>query len=101
MDLVVKSVCSKRDLRRFIYLPARIHKKHPNWIPPLYSDEWEFFSAKKNKSFEYCDVIYATGLQWEVKWWAGSWGSSTTNTMKLHREKHAVSISWRPGTIVK
>jgi GNAT superfamily N-acetyltransferase len=44
-------------MRRFIHLPAKIHKGHSNWIPPLYSDEWEFFSAKKNKSFEYSSVI--------------------------------------------
>ena len=38
-------------------MPAKIHKDHHNWIPPLYSDEWEFFNAKKNKSFSYSDVI--------------------------------------------
>jgi ribosomal protein S18 acetylase RimI-like enzyme len=57
MEIVVKPVCSKKDLRKFIHLPARIHKGHSNWVPPLYSDDWEFFSAKKNKSFEYSDVI--------------------------------------------
>jgi ribosomal protein S18 acetylase RimI-like enzyme len=57
MDIDVRPVCSKRDLRRFIHLPAKIHKGHKNWVPPLYSDEWEFFSEKKNKSFEYSDVI--------------------------------------------
>jgi len=57
MEIVVKPVCSKSDLRKFIYLPAKIHKNHANWIPPLYSDEWEFFNEKKNKSYEYSDVI--------------------------------------------
>jgi len=57
MGITVKPVCTKRDLRKFIHLPAKIHKRHANWIPPLYSDDWEFFSAKKNKSFEYSDVI--------------------------------------------
>ena len=53
----MKQVCSKSDLRKFIHLPAKIHKGHSNWIPPLYSDEWEFFNEKKNKSYEYSDVI--------------------------------------------
>ena len=57
MHITVKPVCSRQDMRRFIHLPAKIHKGHSNWIPPLYSDEWEFFSSKKNKSFEYSSVI--------------------------------------------
>jgi ribosomal protein S18 acetylase RimI-like enzyme len=57
MEIVLKPVCSRRDLKTFIHLPARIHRDHKNWVPPLYSDEYQFFSAKKNKSFQYCDVI--------------------------------------------
>jgi len=57
MGIEVKPVCTKRDLRKFIHLPAKIHRRHANWIPPLYSDDWEFFNSEKNKSFEYCDVI--------------------------------------------
>jgi GNAT superfamily N-acetyltransferase/ribosomal protein S18 acetylase RimI-like enzyme len=57
MEIVIKPVCSRSDLRKFIHLPAKIHKGHLNWIPPLYSDEWEFFNAEKNKSYEYSDVI--------------------------------------------
>ncbi|MDF1575899.1 MAG: hypothetical protein P1P86_11995 [Bacteroidales bacterium] len=57
MEIVVRPVCSRSDLRKFIHLPAKIHKNHPNWIPPLYADEWEFFNEKKNKSYEYSDVI--------------------------------------------
>lgn len=53
----MKAVCSKSDLKKFIHLPAKIHKGHQNWVPPLYSDEWEFFNKKKNKSYEYSDVI--------------------------------------------
>ncbi len=57
MGVTIKPVCTKQELRKFIHLPAKVHKGHKNWIPPLYSDEWEFFDSKKNKSFEYCDVI--------------------------------------------
>jgi len=57
MEIVVKPVCSRSDLRKFIHLPAKIHKDHLNWIPPLYSDEWEFFNARKNKAYGYSDVI--------------------------------------------
>ena len=57
MELLIRPVCSKRDMRNFIHLPAKIHKDHSNWIPPLYSDEWEFFDPNKNKAFEYSNVI--------------------------------------------
>jgi hypothetical protein len=57
MSLVIKEVSSKREFRRFINLPWEIHKKHKNWLPPVYVDELVFFNAKKNKSFEYCDTI--------------------------------------------
>jgi ribosomal protein S18 acetylase RimI-like enzyme len=57
MKIRVKPVCTRQDLRNFIHLPAKIHKNHSNWIPPIYSDEWTFFNSRKNKSFGYCDVI--------------------------------------------
>lgn len=57
MEIEVKVVCSKSDLRKFIHLPAKIHRRHQNWVPSLYSDDWEFFDEKKNKSHAYSDVI--------------------------------------------
>ena len=57
MSVTIRPVETRRDLKNFIHLPARIHKEHHNWIPPLYGDEWVFFSKKKNKSFEHCDTI--------------------------------------------
>jgi hypothetical protein len=55
--IVIKEVLSKRELKKFIHLPAAIHKNHSNWVPPIYMDEWEFFNPKKNKSFQSCDTI--------------------------------------------
>lgn len=57
MELIVKEVVTKRDLRKFIKLPARIHKGHHNWIPPMYMDEGDFFNPLKNGSFKYCSHI--------------------------------------------
>jgi len=88
MNVVVKPVCSKGDLRKFIYLPAKVHKNHKNWIPPLYSDDWEFFSSKKNKSFDYSDVIML--LAYRGKKVAGRiMGIINYKYNELHREKHA------------
>ena len=57
MELFVKEVITKRDLKTFVKLPAHIHKGHHNWIPPIYMDEWDFFNPRKNKSFSYCSHI--------------------------------------------
>jgi hypothetical protein len=52
----IREVKTKKDLRKFIHLPAKIHKNHANWVPPIYMDDWEFFNPKKNKSFDSCDT---------------------------------------------
>ncbi len=33
MDILVKPVCTRRDLRKFIHLPAKIHKE-PSELDP-------------------------------------------------------------------
>lgn len=55
--LVIQEVNSKKELKKFIHLPAAVHQNHPNWVPPIYMDEEEFFNPKKNKSFQSCDTI--------------------------------------------
>jgi hypothetical protein len=57
MDLRIEEVKDRRDLRKFIYLPEKIHADHKNWVPPIYMDEWTYFNPKKNKAFAYCDTI--------------------------------------------
>ncbi|MGD9993200.1 MAG: hypothetical protein AB7S69_07860 [Salinivirgaceae bacterium] len=57
MSLSLHEVESKNDLKQFIFLPAKIHKHHKNWVPPIYMDEWVFFDAKKNPLFDHCDTI--------------------------------------------
>jgi len=56
-ELIVKEVVTKKDLRKFIYLPSKVHKKDPEWLPPIYMDEWLLFDRKKNKSFLYADAV--------------------------------------------
>ncbi len=88
MKIQVKPVCSKRDVRKFIHLPAKIHKDHKNWIPPLYSDEWEFFDSNKNKAFEYCDVIMLLAYRGE-ELVGRIMGVINRKYNEMHREKHA------------
>jgi GNAT superfamily N-acetyltransferase len=57
-QIVVKEVLTKRELREFIYLPARVHKNDPGWLPPIYNDEWLLFNKKKNRSYQYADAAF-------------------------------------------
>ena len=57
MPIEIKEVKNKSDLKTFIYLPEAIHASHKNWLPPLYIDEWKFFSEEKNSLFQHSDTI--------------------------------------------
>jgi hypothetical protein len=56
MNIQIREVKSRRDLRRFINLPAKIHKNHKNWVPPIYMDDRVFFNSKKNEAFSFSDT---------------------------------------------
>lgn len=56
-ELVIKEVLTKKDRRDFIYLPEKVHSNEPDWLPPIYMDEWELYNKKKNKSYKYADAI--------------------------------------------
>lgn len=57
MAIELREVASRKDLKTFIYLPEKIHAGHKNWVHPLFTDDWKYFDAKKNKAFGYCDTI--------------------------------------------
>lgn len=57
MNIDIKEVKAHKDLRDFIFLAEKIHARQRNWVPPIYFDEWKYFSPKKNKAFSYCDTL--------------------------------------------
>jgi len=57
MDVQVREVRTRRDLKIFILLPEKIHSNHKTWVPPIYMDEWKYFNPKKNKAFSYSATI--------------------------------------------
>ena len=63
MDIEVKEVKTRKDFKKFIYLPEKIHADHKSWVHPIYFDEWKYFSPKKNKAFSYCDTILLLALR--------------------------------------
>jgi ribosomal protein S18 acetylase RimI-like enzyme/GNAT superfamily N-acetyltransferase len=55
--ITIKEVVTRKDLRDFIYLPEKVHRDEPGWLPPIYIDEWKLYDRKKNKSFGYADAL--------------------------------------------
>ncbi len=64
-NIVVKEVVSRKELRDFIFLPEKVHKNEPDWLPPIYMDERLLFNRKKNKSYKYADAVLL--LAWKDK----------------------------------
>jgi len=56
MSLSIKPVRSKRDLRRFIDLPAELHRDHKTWVPPFRIMERRYFNPKINTSLKTCQT---------------------------------------------
>lgn len=59
MTVQLTPVTTRRDLRRFIFLPEHLHRNHARWMPPIYMDEWAWFDPKRNRAFGYCDTTMA------------------------------------------
>ena len=53
----IEEVRSKKQLKDFIYFPEKLYKNEPNWVHPLYSDEFGVLSSK-NPAFEFCEAVY-------------------------------------------
>jgi GNAT superfamily N-acetyltransferase len=49
---------TKRDVKRFIDLPYRLHARDPLWVPPLRRDVESLLSRSKNPFFEHADAEY-------------------------------------------
>ncbi len=57
MSLKIVTVTSKGLLKKYIFLPQKIYSGYPNWVPPVYMDEWAFHDPKKNRALHTSDVI--------------------------------------------
>ncbi len=57
MEINIVEVTSRKLLRTFIHLPAKLHKDDPYWMPTIYTDDLNFFNPLKNHQFDSCDTI--------------------------------------------
>lgn len=57
LPIQIVAVESKSALRDYIFLPAKLYANLPNWVPPIYMDEWKFHDPKQNPSLGKASVI--------------------------------------------
>ena len=56
--LRVHAARDRRDLKRFIDLPYRLHARDPVWVPPLRRDVELLLSRSRNPFFEHAEAEY-------------------------------------------
>ncbi len=86
-ELIIKEVITKKDRRDFIYLPEKVHKDEPDWLPPIYMDEWELYDKKKNKSYLYADALLLLACR-DNKPVGRIMGIINNRYNEIHDEKH-------------
>jgi GNAT superfamily N-acetyltransferase len=52
----VRPIESRRDRKRFVKLPFRLHAHAEKWVPPLIMERMEFLNPKKNPFFDHAEV---------------------------------------------
>jgi GNAT superfamily N-acetyltransferase len=52
----IQPVRTRRQRKRFVKVPFRLHRKHPQWVAPLIFERMEFLDPAKNPYFEHADV---------------------------------------------
>jgi GNAT superfamily N-acetyltransferase len=49
----IRPVGNRRELKRFVKVPFRLHRDQPQWVAPLIFERMEFLNRKKNPWFEH------------------------------------------------
>ena len=56
MDIIIKEVTTKKDLKKWIEFPNTLYKDNEYYVPFLASDEAETFSESKNPAYNFCET---------------------------------------------
>jgi hypothetical protein len=57
-SLTIRPVRTRRELKRFVKVPFRLHREHPQWVPPLVFERMQFLDREKNPYFEHAEAEY-------------------------------------------
>ena len=55
-EITIKTVSSKKDMKKFIEFNYKLYKNNPYAVPDLYFDMMDNFNPKKNPGYEFSDV---------------------------------------------
>jgi len=58
MEIEIKKVSSRRDLKTFIGFPYQLFSGNKFWCPPLRFDEMNTLRKDKNPAFDFCEAEY-------------------------------------------
>lgn len=58
MAVEIRAVSGRRDLKRFVDLPFRLHANHPQWVPPLKLERRLFLNRRLNAFFSHGEAEY-------------------------------------------
>lgn len=58
MDVQIKEVITRKDLKSFIRFPYMLYRGNSNWVPPLFGNEYHTLRQDKNPAFENCEAKY-------------------------------------------
>jgi GNAT superfamily N-acetyltransferase len=58
MEVKLKEVQTKKELKDFIRFPHSVHQNDPAWVPALDFDEMNTLSKDVNPAFEHCQARY-------------------------------------------
>jgi len=58
MEIEIKRVITRSDLKKFIGFPYKLYAKNKFWCPPLRFDEMNNLRKDKNAAFEFCEAEY-------------------------------------------
>ncbi|HWO84598.1 MAG TPA: hypothetical protein VNM38_12535 [Solirubrobacterales bacterium] len=57
-SLTIRPVRTRRELKRFVKLPFRLHRGSEQWVPPLVFERMQFLDRKRNPWFEHGEAEY-------------------------------------------
>ena len=57
MDITIKEVKTKSDLRKFVHFPNELYKDNPYYVPQIESMDRDTLTPSKNHAFEVCEIL--------------------------------------------
>jgi GNAT superfamily N-acetyltransferase len=58
VSVSIQPVRTRRELKRFVKVPFRLHRDQPQWVAPLIFERMEFLNREKNPYFEHAEVEF-------------------------------------------